>query len=165
MSDLDSRITQFAAANPGLDPGRITDQILRRATPQERQAWLMQLMGRHVAEVLRGDELVEVPLPAVTPQPRSKKREGIRDHFQAALDQRLSIGGTMRRLGELTLDDLAEAAAARRNKSRTLLDQADHFDILAKAVADEGVETVEDLPRTTLASVLDIHEPGAEVQA
>lgn len=90
---------------------------------------------------------------------RSAAMKAIREWWLDKVEVHVSSGGYLK-LGECGFDDLMFAVEERRTKALDMTHAADRFEIVAKALKDNAVDTVAALPDKVRASLTPLFERG-----
>ncbi len=151
--NLRALVREVARTSLVADPGLVAADVLARIADEDRAAALDQALRDVVREVFRDERnWTRVGPPQVGV---SAKVQGIRDHWQRALRDRINVAeGEWKFLGECTQDDLAFAAEQRREQASRLRAKAAQYDVLRNLLDEHGVKQVRDLPADVLVTSL-----------
>jgi hypothetical protein len=162
--NLHELIRQVCAETADLNLHKIANEVDARIRPENREAALRQALPRIVYEVARGprrgtrvqddgDGATELDRKRSA---RSSKVAGIREYWRKALLELHSVNGVgdLKRLADLTRDDLLFNIKAREEVARRNAAKALEFRSLLDLVTRHDVERVGDLPEDVLAVTL-----------
>lgn len=136
------------------DPGLLADDVYRRIPAEDRDAALQQALRQSVRQVM-SEERMQTQITAPSSPGTSAKVQGIRDHWQRALRDRLNVGeGVWKFLADCTAEDLIFAAEQRREQASRNRAKAAQFDTLRQQLDEHGVDRVGDLPANVLVTSL-----------
>ena len=162
--NLRDLIRQVCEASVDLNVQKIAVEVDQRIRPEDREAALQQSLPTMVYEVahkMRGNTRIQHS-PAGGDElqqkraARSPKVAAIREHWRRALLELHSVdrAGGMKRLADLTRDDLMFNVEAREEVARKNAEKALQFRFLLDLVTRHDVATVGDLPESVLATTL-----------
>lgn len=147
--------------NPDVaDPGVMAEEVFSRIGPEDYAAVIKVMIRDYTRQVMNERR---VPPPAVPVLPSGGTKKQNRSAFVAAMQagawkERLSdtyrTAGGWKFLREMTAEDLAYAAAERRDLAASNLAVADRLEGLGKLLAEHGAETVGSLADDVLEPVL-----------
>lgn len=153
MSDdfnLRALIRETGRSSLVADPGLIADDVFRRIPARNRDTALRQALRQFVRQVLTEDRM-RTHISSTPGVGVSSKVQGIREHWQRALRDRLNVDdGVWKFLGECTRADLMFAADQRREQASRNRAKAAQYDALRALMEKHGVDRVADLPADVL---------------
>ncbi len=151
---LRTLVQEAAASSLVADPGELAADVFRRIPVEHRAAALQQSLRQYVRQILSEERMrTQIGRPAVPGT--SAKVQGIRDHWQRALRDRLNVGeGVWKFLADCDADDLLFAAEQRREQASRNRAKAAQYDALRQLLDEHGVKCVADLPAEVLVSSL-----------
>lgn len=135
---LNAIVAKIVETTDLIGPIDIAAEVARRLTDHERERIVARALVEAVRIALHAYRATP-PTPPGKPRPSAKVR-AIREGWQRILTTQWCVRGEWLRLEQFT-EDLAFALAnERRASAAEHLEQARRFELLAKAIADAGVE-------------------------
>lgn len=142
---LNSLIREVIDENPLADPWDLAVMVARRTLSEELEGFYTEALVPLIRISLSGrrNSAINANRGGRTV---SKKAGRVRDAWQQELDSLIAVGGGVYKpLRDCTAADLAVVIESRVSHIRSVQMQVDHFEALAKALAEQGVETVGEL--------------------
>lgn len=158
MTDFDLRklVRDVCENSTVADPAALAKEVDRRIKRQERDSALEACLPLYVQREL-GQMRMATHRPAPATPQSSRKVQGIRETWRRMLRDRINVGPDVadwKFLADCTAEDLAYAASIREEHARRNAARAEQYRQIAELLEEHGVDTVGELPDTTLGSAL-----------
>lgn len=161
--DLTGMIRQILEETDLSEPADIARELVTRIPPEALRVTLETVLPAYVRNRIAAERAVTTPANAKRLMVRSSKVGGVQEWWRRALDDRVSVHGDYKRLGDCTRLDLQFLAENLREKAEALTSKAKRYEALRDRLpADRPEAKVSDLPVPVLREWIGTFPDGTD---
>lgn len=161
--DLTGMIREILEETDLSEPADIARELVARIPPEALRDTLETVLPAYVRNRIAAERAVTSPANAQRLMVRSAKVGGVQEWWRRALDDRVSVHGTYKRLGDCTRLDLDVLAEGLHEKAAAMANKAQRYEALRDRLpADRPEAKVSDLPVTVLKEWIGTFPDGTD---
>lgn len=162
--DLTGMIRQILEETDLSEPADIARELVTRIPPEALRDTLETVLPAYVRNRIAAERAVTSPMAAQRMMVRSAKVGGVQEWWRKALDDRVSVRGDYKRLGDCTRLDLTFLAENLRERAEAMVSKAARYEALrdrVEALRREDAK-VSDLPVSVLRDWIGTFPDGTD---